>query len=132
MNDRYSFRARAKAGEWFYGDLLRDRKGVPFQIQYLGMFWGEPVAKQANIIPETVGQCTGLYDKNGKLIYEGDILSRSGKNYKKKYVVCWAEYYWTLRCESISESLLMNIGGINGQEIIGNIHDNPELVGDLP
>lgn len=79
------------------------------------------------VIPETVGQYTGLTDKNGKKIFEGDILSyieeietRSrGKEtlkgiYEVKFEYCGFSPLDCLAC--------------NHLEIIGNIHDNPELL----
>lgn len=62
-------------------------------------------------------QFTGLHDKNGKEIYEGDIVCIFDT---RKYLVEWnyESHEWTLHNRSMSDQL----------EIIGNIHENPELL----
>ena len=78
---------------------------------------------------DNVEQCTGLKDKNGNLIYEGDIVNES---FLGKTVVKWLDdkcgynisksfEYDDGRCKFESESWY---------EIIGNIHENPELLED--
>ena len=67
------------------------------------------------VIPETVGQFTGLLDKNGKKIFEGDIVAAS---WGYKGLIEYDSFmYAKLEC-TISDDI----------EIIGNIHDNPELM----
>ena len=78
------------------------------------------------VIPETVGQYTGLTDKNGKKIFEGDIVE-----YKEEYGVI--EYH-----EQEAMFVVEFVGWLtdfdhmygNEVEIIGNIHDNPDLIGE--
>lgn len=90
------------------------------------------------VIPETVGQYTGLTDKNGKKIFEGDIIlfeDESPTNYE--YHDCTemrcgeikfddGEFYLTNRI-AVEMGDLVYDGKLDG-EIIGNIHDNPELL----
>lgn len=87
--------------------------------------------------PETVGQFTGLLDKNGKKIFEGDIVSElwewREKGEENYYIVRWDN--GSCGFEPFSDSL-ENCGhcggGINPKEceVIGNIHDNPDLMVD--
>ena len=87
-------------------------------------------------------QCTGLTDKNGRLIYEGDILRsesypfKSDNEYHYAAEVCFDEesavfFYYVFR---ISTKVAGRSHGNNGElneydwEVIGNIHDNPELL----
>ena len=81
---------------------------------------------------ETAGQFTGLTDKNGKKIFEGDIIKGNFSNY-----VIWADE--TERAfvygksykggyKNLMSDYLLKSSFPNGMEVIGNIHDNPELL----
>ena len=86
------------------------------------------------IDPDTVCQFTGLLDKNGKRIFEGDIL---GSHYDDLYpdnvtveMVEWFRNGWHIRQAGDHDpDLLEEEGTLSYSEIIGNIHDNPELLG---
>lgn len=83
------------------------------------------------VIPETVGQFTGLYDKNGTKVFEGDIIAYKYK--PNPYLNTFAIGRYTVEYFEIlgvyapfgdSDFAL----GANEVEVIGNIHDNPELL----
>ena len=84
-----------------------------------------------------IEQYTGLEDKNDKEIYEGDIISETSDlgedfDYHFKYIVYWNEdnLCWSVKCidgYSWHEDLWECNGSV---EVIGNIHENPELVGE--
>ena len=100
--------------------------------------WGNKML--IDVAPETVGQFTGLTDKNGKKIFEGDIVSTKYKLGRGGYYV-FEVYYNENLCQF---SLTINSGSYtknkqydwlqltslkaNKVEIIGNIHDKPELL----
>ena len=142
------FRGKTEDGGWLYGDLLncrqwkKDLKDSTFITLVLAkppesIGDNETIIK-TEVIPETVGQYTGLTDKNGKKIFEGDIVlfeDESPSNYEYHDCTemrCGAiEYgdncfYITDRIAVEMEDLIYE--GRLDAEVIGNIHDNPELL----
>lgn len=124
MARKIKFRGKSiNTGIWEYGDLN-------------SLFYNHPriytVSRKISVDENTVGQFTGLYDINNKEIYEGDIIkSSSGTIYYIIYnsdLVCFntvvAQY------NSFDEHLIFSKGSISrfSIEVIGNIHDNPELL----
>ena len=112
------------SGEWVYGNLIQDKYIVgdiiDWEEDYFNTEWW------AAVIPETVGQYTGIEDANGKKIFEGDILEIYMQHYKqtKPYVIddiheFYSDYYQTDMYYAITNL-----------KVIGNIHDNPELVNE--
>ena len=87
------------------------------------------------VVPETVGEFTGLLDKNGKKIFEGDILKISEGSDEDDYVIkkvysyrgVLCVDYWTPDWDFNALAFFDNDNGFVF-EIVGNIHDNPELV----
>ena len=75
------------------------------------------------VIPSTVGQFTGLTDKDGKKIFEGDIVSLGGDEIG---VVEYDDDCAGYRLSGDGCSLCVSYG--NDRLVIGNIHDNPELL----
>ena len=81
-----------------------------------------------SIIPESVGQYTGLTDKNGKKIFEGDIVktSHGGSTYYAK--IEWDDgSFWVTNHDIQMPSYISEVSKTY-LEVIGNIHDNPELL----
>ena len=82
------------------------------------------------VYPETVGQFTGLVDKHGKRIFEGDVVTIEGNSvFEMTGWVVFADGAFQIRepgCD-MYECLFYNP---NDMEVIGNIHDNPELLED--
>ena len=83
------------------------------------------------VIPETVGQYTGLTDRNGKKIFEGDILGGYlDDNYPENQTVMevvWCNYWWGTKEIGCDPDLLEWEDG-EILEIVGNVFDNPEMM----
>ena len=74
--------------------------------------------------PETVGQFTGFFDHDGQKIFEGDIIS----GYDNTYVCRWDEGNAEFTVFDGKESFGLAYADYMNMEVIGNIHDNPELL----
>lgn len=101
------------SGNWYHGYLSKDCDG-DYVITEIGF--------SRTVIPETVGQFTGLTDKNGKKIFEGDIVKYENKIYEIKYLEKYARF-----APSNEHSIFM-VCAFNHLEVVGNIHDNPGLL----
>lgn len=136
MQDRFKFRAKSITdGKLVYGHLSTsiekgDNGGVEcyYQSTAIELYYITDSDDELHIVyPDSIGQSTGLRDKNGKLIFEGDIYHHGDKDiiytvifqdtsFKGKQNGCYGSYaglsHW-------SDCI----------EIIGNIYENPELLG---
>lgn len=124
------FRGKRKdTGEWVYGYFVKDPKGQ-YRIYYQP--FDEATSNTYHFVnPESIGQYTGLEDRNGKKIFESDIVTceiyereeyieqESGIPIKVSYdqggfYPFYKAFGWRSSVEDI--------------EVIGNVHDNPELL----
>ena len=137
------FRGLDTQGIWHYGDLIHTKHFAYILNTNFLPAKSIPSNQFIEVDSETIGQYTGLKDKNGKEIYEGDILGI--KQYDQfistKFVVKWnkltAKYQaFQFLPESITQDKLSTVGiDFNcmktlkdcDYEIICNIHENPEL-----
>ena len=150
-------------GEWVHGNLvittIEPADDTPIKHYHIedmtiGVFPNEfQSGFDETVDPETVGQYTGLTDKNGKKIFEGDILRAKVYEYAKEDSVSWGKQrfrtgnkidaFWTVEYKNFNAScgyfvygkdrrfhrLLTHSVIFNNEcEVIGNIHDNPALL----
>lgn len=122
---------RTDNGEWVYGNYVYRPKlnGEHYIVTYNAAgsnMW-------CMVDPETVGECTGLRDKNGKLIFEGDIIKipddydEYGMNAGEIYQIYFCCGGFRLKPKR-SDARGYWFEDDNTFEVIGNIHDNPELL----
>lgn len=136
MTREIKFRGKTKEGQWTIGSYFcmhhNDERN---HIHHFVIPENTPIPKnktigkiQVEVQEDTVGQFTGLHDKNGKEIYEGDIVrtlvsrlnATKNKQYRNFVIRYDAPHFW-----NGYDTLLMSKFRI---EVIGNIHDNPELL----
>lgn len=128
MNDRYLYRAkRTDNGEWTYGYLY----GI-WERKYI--LWGmtNDVPNMTEVDPSTICQCTGLKGKNGKLIWENDIMCGHLDD-KFPEDITYTRVLWRKNgfCTNERNSLdfeLLDDFDKEYFEVCGNIFDNPELL----
>lgn len=122
---------RTDNGEWVEGNYLHDPDLEAYQI--LGFRYyssAEGLQREefcSNVVPKTVGQCVGVEDENGEQIYEGDIVwyandEEYGKVEWDKDTASYVVQFSTF---------VFDFDSLYGYEleIVGNIYDNPELLG---
>ncbi len=115
------FRGKTGIGSWVYGDLTFSRYGNPY-IGSLSKIW-------SGVKRNTVGQYTGMHDSNGEDIYEGDIV-RTSDNDDELAVVEWDDE--DLRFTVTHGNVVNGLGEEyypREVEVVGNIYENPELIG---
>lgn len=133
--------------EWVYGDLLQWNDGetaIGVHGQFIddGYHFNENYDKTPYVDETTVGQYTGLKDKNGKEIYEGDLIKApSGRIYavifstwiheEKREFLKVIDIYehtgWCMSLDGVNPCELLDSEVCQGS-IIGSVYDNPELL----
>lgn len=129
MNRKILFRGKCVpeskyAGEWVFGGCVQCENGETLIISAQS----DNCTSTYHVIPDSVGQFIGMCDKNGKEIFEGDIVKNDisrgnatkNKTYRNFAIRYSAPEFWNGYDPFTMSSYRM--------EVIGNVHDNPELL----
>lgn len=140
------FRGKSiKTNQWIYGgfhiwekrqvcalsnDSLKDDE-ISYVITVNSFAdWNMPRTMQAvEVIADTVGQYTGLTDRNGNKIFEGDIVNILTEN-EEIGIIVYEDGGFIVRADKFSIDFINNING-SDIEVIDNIHDNPKALKNL-
>ena len=110
---------------WVYGGIFPNNKGGDFAIIYQQ----EPTIEKFTVYADTVGQYTGLTDKNGTRIFEGDIIRYENEKFVVKYIDNFATFDLRSPCNMARYKPPLQLSmSEKFYTVIGNIHDNPELL----
>lgn len=134
MKREIKFRGKRNNGSWMYGDLCTPANRF-ISIRENRYTYNGISHEEYEVDEDTIGQFTGLTDKNGKEIYEGDVLKISSRAVICLLVVTWnAEVgSWCLRFKEESKEGTRPLGRWLCDrdydiELTGNIYDNKELL----
>ena len=127
------FRGKTFVGEWVNGDGYFSDETKKIIARNCRNFGEADITSYFEIIPETFGQFTGLFDKNGVEIYEGDIIKVD--IFSKPYFISFgkSEKWGACFCVQSHNSItFLTKNWSSTSEVIGNIHENPELIHGVP
>lgn len=122
------FRGKHRSsGRWCEGNLNVDKQGVAIITPD-----DTPLGCYGRVDPDTVGQYTGLVDKNGVKIFEGDIISAHldfvDHEAETRAIVEWNGFGWVTHEPGYEPDAITEFDkGL--WLVIGNVYDNPELMG---
>ena len=142
MNDRHLFRGnRLKNGEFAYGHLCPppypcNEANRVFIAEKFVCGCGKTDLSYVyhEIDPDTLSQCTGLKDKNGRLIFDGEIVhTEIAPGFNQNVKVVWHNGSWCLHVPYWETNgydyWLLGRNNTNAMcVVVGNVHDNPELL----
>lgn len=141
MSRDIKFRGRhTESGEWIYGYLIGKDVIVGNIVDWDDEYFCTEYWYKVD--PTTVGQYTGLKDRNGKDIYEGDIIAIECDCDPGEYAICnhppeISKIVWDQECASFATRTATSKWGeafeesmTDVYEVIGNIYENPSLLGD--
>lgn len=134
MTREIKFRGkRLDNGEWVFGNLIIAENGAPYifppeicEIDGHHLRQGDDTPHWVD--PDTIGEYTGLKDKNGREIYEGDIMNWGNRKCRIGYIGYSEVHPAFMFVTRHVDFVLYSRNSERQYEVLGNIHDNPELL----
>lgn len=123
MDREIKFRGKTESNQFIFGDLIQYENGDTAIFEKKITRYGyeaTQISNRTKVDKETIGQFTGLHDKNGKDVYENDLVLVNGQIYEVIYV----KGMFAIEIKGCGYVPLKNVIF----EIIGNIYDNKELL----
>lgn len=123
MDREIKFRGKTESNQFIFGDLIQYENGDTAIFEKKITRYGyeaTQISNRTKVDKETIGQFTGLHDKNGKDVYENDLVLVNGQIYEVVYV----KGMFAIGIKGCGYVPLKNVIF----EIIGNIYDNKELL----
>lgn len=117
------FRGKTAIGEWVYGNLIAIKDDTVFVIQEKTLLSTKHLVESSSI-----GQYTGLTDKNGTKIFEGDIVEFATRKHKVVFENRYGTAYYGIVIAENETWGFDNMIRAESIKVIGNIHDNSELI----
>ena len=120
---------RVDNGEWAYGSLITETN--PFDKDMVMTHIYDNGFNEILVDPRTIGQYTGLKDKNGTRIFEGDVckayICKAADTVEKEVVgvICFEDGTFEFKCEHENIYLYPLVDVL---EVIGNVFDNPDFL----
>ena len=131
---------RIDNGEWVYGSYVytfcEDKNGIVVGVKVEKHWIVEESGNMVWVDKDTICQCTGLNDKNGKLIWENDVVKQFpdcnelGNSLYFFYQIRWNNEYSAFEGYEIYTKETVLFPDLEDIEVIGNIFDNPELMNE--
>ena len=125
MDREIKFRGKTESNQFIFGDLIQYENGDTAIFEKKITRYGyeaTQISNRTKVDKETIGQFTGLHDKNGKDVYENDLVLVNGQIYEVIYV----KGMFAIEIKGCGYVPLKNVIF----EIIGNIYDNKDLLED--
>lgn len=123
MDREIKFRGKTESNQFIFGDLIQYENGDTAIFEKKITRYGyeaTQISNRTKVDKETIGQFTGLHDKNGKDVYENDLVLVNGQIYEVVYV----KGMFAIGIKGCGYVPLKNVIF----EIIGNIYNNKELL----
>jgi hypothetical protein len=127
MNREIKFRGKCtQTEEWIYGYYFHIPKPGNISQHFI-----QSGIKRFSVIPETVGQYTGITDRKRKEIYERDILKYDGGTKINLFEIQFMQArFKALLIGRSDDGQILGYGLWDESEVIGNIYENPELLSE--